>query len=173
MGPCQGSGCGWEVHDVDGQDGTWTDWTGRYADGGDAHTNLSKQHPPWVWIAMNAVHFASHEMTPTRSGLRNGCGTPPKAPLAFAQCHFGTSKVHCELLRRIGRQLSKIQLMRIRIGAKQLVVVNMLTCSEVPGGGTFASKLSSNKIILRRFQGGNNFVVIPFERNALPVSLFF
>ena len=46
------------VRDVDGRDGTWTDWTGRYVDGGDGtvrgrrsrdvHTNLSEQHPPWV-----------------------------------------------------------------------------------------------------------------------------
>ena len=78
-----------------------------------------------------------------------------------------------ELLGRTGRQLSKIQVMRIRIGAKQLVVVNMLTCSEVPGGCTFASKLSSDEMILRRFQGGNNFAVILLERHALRVNLFF
>ena len=57
-GPCQGSGQGRGVRDVDGRDGTWTDWTGRYMDGGDgtvrgrrrrdAHSNLSEQHPPWV-----------------------------------------------------------------------------------------------------------------------------
>ena len=85
----------------------------------------------------------------------------------------GTSKVQYEQFRRAGRQLSTIQFMRIRIGAKQLIVVNMLTYSGVPGGGTFASTHSSNEIVLRRVQGGNNFVVIPFERNALRVNLFF
>ena len=59
---------------------------------------------------------------------------------------YGTSKVHYEQLRRIGRQSSKLQFIRIRIDAKQLIVVNMLTCSGVPGGGIFASKHSSNKI---------------------------
>ena len=78
----------------------------------------------------------------------------------------GTSKVHYEQLRRAGRQLSKLQFMRIRIDAKQLIVVNMLTCSEVPGGGTFVSKHNSFNIILKRVQGGDHFVVIPFERNA-------
>ena len=53
------------------------------------------------------------------------------------------------------------------------MVVIMLTCSGVPDGGTFESKHSSSEMILRRVQGGNNFVVILFERNALWVSLFF
>ena len=47
--------------------------------------------------------------------------------------------------------------MRIRIDAKQLIVVNMLTCLEVPGGGTFASQHSSDENISRRVHGGNNF----------------
>ena len=48
-------------------DGTWTEGTGPHVDGGDgtvrgrrrrdAHTNLAKQHPPWVQIAMKANHF--------------------------------------------------------------------------------------------------------------------
>ena len=63
---------------------------------------------------------------------------------------YGTSKVHHEQLRRIGRQSSKLQFIRIRIDAKQLIVVNMLTCSGVPGGGIFGSKHSSNKIVLRK-----------------------
>ena len=58
MGPCQGNAQGWGVRDVDGRDGTWTEGTGRHVDRGDGtargrtdrdtHTNLSKQHPPWV-----------------------------------------------------------------------------------------------------------------------------
>ena len=47
--------------------------------------------------------------------------------------------------------------MRSRIDAKQLIVVNMLTCLEVPGGGTFASQHSSDENISRRVHGGNNF----------------
>jgi len=68
--------------------------------------------------------------------------------------------------------LSKIQFMRILIDVKQLIVVIMLTCSEVPSGGIFASKHSSNNIVLKRVQVGNSFVVIPFERNALRVNHF-
>ena len=77
-----------------------------------------------------------------------------------------------EKVRRTGRHLSKIHFMRIRVAAKQLIVVNMLTCSEVPSGGTFESKHSSNDIVLKRVQVGNSFVVIPFERNALRVNHF-
>ena len=132
-------------------------------------------------------------MTPTRNGLWNACGTPPMATLA--QSHLaplsqpqrfgvvpistlrlaltmwnGTSKHHYEQLRlrRTGRQLSKIQFLCIRIGAKQLIVVNMLSCSGVPGGGTFQSKRSCNEIALRRVQGENNFVVTPFHQNRAP-----
>ena len=47
--------------------------------------------------------------------------------------------------------------MRIRIDAKQLIVVNMLTCLEVSDGGTFASQHSSDENISRRVHGGNNF----------------
>ena len=53
------------------------------------------------------------------------------------------------------------------------MVVIMLTCSGVPDGGTFESKHSYNEMVLRRVEGGNNFAVIPFERNALRVSLIF
>ena len=85
-------------------------------------------------------------------------GVVPISTLRLALTMWsGTSKGHYEQLRRTGRQLSKIQFMRILIDAKKLIVVIMLTCSEVPSGGTFASKHSSNEIILRRFQGGNNF----------------
>ena len=47
--------------------------------------------------------------------------------------------------------------MRIRMDAKQLIVVNMLTCLEVLSGGTFASQHSSDENISRRVHGGNNF----------------
>ena len=68
----------------------------------------------------------------------------------------------------LARQLSKIQFLCPRIDAKQLIVVNMLLCSGVPGGGTFASKHSCNELVLRRVQGENNFVVTPFHQNRAP-----
>ena len=136
---------------------------------------------------------ASNEVTSTRNGLWNGCRTPLMATLV--QSHLaplskpqrfgvvpistprlaltmwnGTSKHHYEQLRlrRTGRQLSKIQFLCIRIDAKQLIVVNMLSCSGVPSGGTFASKHGCNEIVLRRVQGENNFVVTPFHQNRAP-----
>ena len=94
----------------------------------------------------------------------------------FGTTWNGTSTVHYEQLRRTGRQLSKIQFLCTRLEAKQLIVVNMLPCSGVPGGGTFASKHSCNEILLRRVQGENSFVVIvrgyptaaPFHQNRAP-----
>ena len=74
--------------------------------------------------------------------------------------------MHYEQLRRTGRQLDEIL-----VDVKQLIVI-VLKCSEVPGGGTYASKHSSNDIVPRRVQVGVNFVVIPFERSALRVNHF-
>ena len=126
---------------------------------------------------MNAIHFSAGLQTKLhpfgiachsewlRSTTQGLVGPIPTCPLSKPQCFgfvpiftrglastpwYGTSKVHHEQLRRIGRQSSKLQFIRIRIDAKQLIVVNMLTCSGVPGGGIFGSKHSSNKIVLRK-----------------------
>ena len=100
---------------------------------------------------------ASNEITSIRNSLPFGMAAEPLIQQCFgfvpiftrglaSTPWYGTSKVHHEQLRRIGRQSSKLQFIRIRIDAKQLIVVNMLTCSGVPGGGIFASKYSSSKI---------------------------
>ena len=146
MGPCQGSGQGrggcvtctdGTVRGQIGRDGTWTEGMGRYVDGGDrTHIlrGLRSQWRPSIFCG------ASHEMTPTRNGLWNGCGTPPRSqwPNPTLPLYPNTATFWC--------------------------------CTH---GGTFASKHSCNEIVLRRVQGGSNFVVIPFERNALGVSMFF
>ena len=116
--------------------------------------------PPWPhWL----------NLAPLSKPQRFGVVAMSTLRLALTMWN-GTSKVHYEQLRlrRTGRQLSKIQFLCIRIGAKQLIVVNMLSCSGLPGGGTFQSKHSCNEIALRRVQGENNFVVTPFHQNRAP-----
>ena len=118
--------------------------------------------------------LAQSHLAPLSKPQRFGV-VPISTPRLALTMWNGTSKHHHEQLRlrRTGRQLSKIQFLCPRIDAKQLIVVNMLPCSGVPGGCTFASKHSCNEIVLRRLQGESDFVVIPFERNALRVNIFF
>ena len=123
------------------------------------------EHPPWPhWPSPTLPLYPNRSVLVLFGTLR----------LASTMWN-GTAKGHYEQLklRRTGRQLSKIQFLCPRIDAKQLIVVNMLPCSGVPGGCTFASKHSCNEIVLRRLQGESDFVVIPFERNALRVNIFF
>ena len=100
----------------------------------------------WFWNTPKApLALAQSQFVPLSKPQRIGFVPIPSLALGLTTWN-GTSKIQYEQLRRTGRQLSKIQFMRIRMDAKQLIVVTMLTCSGVPGGGTFVSKHSSDEI---------------------------
>ena len=95
-------------------------------------------------------------MAAARNGLPFGMAAErhPKAPLAhppegprahkalYPTCLL--SQPQRFYVGLIFTQLNELEFIRIRMAAKQLMIVIMLTCSGVPGGGTFASKHNSD-----------------------------
>ena len=121
-------------------DGKWTEETGRtYEHFWATLRGFRSQRRPstsleWLRNTPPQPLVQSH-LAPLSAPQRFGVVLISTLRLALTMWN-GISKVHYEQLRlrRTGRQISKIQFLCIRIGTKQLIVVNMLSCSGVPSG---------------------------------------